>query len=159
VAEAVFVPKPGQVDYTNIRYCPVVNCILQYEGKVLLVQRSKELRLYPSYWNGISGFLDDAMSVEEKVYEELKEELHLSSGQVADIHRGEVFVQEAPEYHKTWIVFPVRVEVTSDHLKLDWEAEKHKWVTLADVHSLDLLPGCDQVLAALFPSFEKPFTD
>lgn len=151
MAEPVFVPRKGQVDYTNIRYCPVVNCVLQYDGKVLLVQRNKELQLYPGYWNGISGFLDDAKSVEDKVHEELAEELHLSSESIISMHRGQVVVQEAEEYHKTWIVFPVRVEVNTDQIGLDWEAETHQWMPIAEARKRNLLPGFDQVLATLLP--------
>ena len=61
-----FVPAPGQTDFTNIRFAPVINCVLKYKNKILLVQRSKELRLYPDYWNGISGFLDDDKSLNDK---------------------------------------------------------------------------------------------
>lgn len=64
-------PKPGQVDYTNIRYAPVVNIVVTHAGKILLVQRSKNMRLYPGFWNGVSGFLDYAKSIWEKVREEL----------------------------------------------------------------------------------------
>ena len=38
-----FQPKPGQVDFTNIRYAPVANCVLFNEGKILLVKRSDEV--------------------------------------------------------------------------------------------------------------------
>ena len=72
--EKKFTPKPGQVDYTNIRRAPVINCVLRYGDKILLVKRSAELRLYPNYWNGISGFLDDDRSVLEKVKDEIREE-------------------------------------------------------------------------------------
>ena len=46
MAQPKFIPRPGQVDYTNIRYAPVVNTIVVHSGKVLLVQRSSEMRLY-----------------------------------------------------------------------------------------------------------------
>ena len=59
-----FHPKPGQIDFTHIKRVPVVNCVLRYEGKFLIVQRSEEIRYYPEYWNGISGFLDDGRSIE-----------------------------------------------------------------------------------------------
>ena len=44
-------------------------------GKYLVVERSMNMRLYPGYWNGISGFLDDNRSLEEKITDEIKEEL------------------------------------------------------------------------------------
>ena len=63
----VFKTRPGQVDYTNIRWAPVINCVLKFGDKILLVQRSKDMKYYPGRWTGISGFLDDDKSLTEKV--------------------------------------------------------------------------------------------
>ena len=78
MAQPKFIPAKGQVDYTNIRYCPVTNCVVKHKDKILLVKRSNDLNLYPGFWNGISGFLDDNKIVEDKVKEELFEELNIS---------------------------------------------------------------------------------
>jgi isopentenyldiphosphate isomerase len=149
MAQSKFTPKPGQVDYTNIRYCPVTNCILKYGNKILLVQRSLELNLYPGYWNGISGFLDDHKNVPDKVFEELSEEAGINEGSIESIKVGKVIVQESDQYNKTWIVFPVLAEVTSDNIKLDWEAKAYKWVSLKEARQLNLLPGFEEVLDEL----------
>jgi 8-oxo-dGTP pyrophosphatase MutT (NUDIX family) len=71
-------PRHGQMDYSKARWAPVINCVLRYKGKILVVQRSESLNFYPGYWNGISGFLDDQKSLKEKVLEELREELGIS---------------------------------------------------------------------------------
>jgi isopentenyldiphosphate isomerase len=148
--EKKFKARPGQVDFTNVRWSPVINCVLQYKGKILVVERSKSMRLYPGHWNGISGFLDDNKSLKEKVWEELKEEVGLSKKHIVSINPGTVFDQEEPKYKKTWIVHPVLVKVNTDKIKLDWEAQNYKWLKLAEVKKLKLLPGFDQVLKALF---------
>jgi ADP-ribose pyrophosphatase YjhB (NUDIX family) len=150
MAEPKFVAKNGQVDYSNIRYCPVINCVLSLEDKVLLVQRSNELRLYPGFWNGVSGFLDTNVSVEEKVYEELKEELGLSKSAIRDMRRGNVLIQDSDTYQKTWIVFPIAIQVNTDVIKLDWEAVNYQWLTVAEARKLKLLPGLSEVLDELF---------
>src|SRR3989344_7265314 len=98
--EKTFEPKPGQVDYTNIRYAPVINCVLKYGVKILLVERSSEMRLYPGLWNGIAGFLDDDKSVEEKAAEEIREETGLSKENIVKITRGNIFEVDAPTYNK-----------------------------------------------------------
>ena len=90
-----------------------MNCVLKYQGKILIVQRSKGLNFYPEYWNGISGFLDDAKSLKQKIQEELKEELGIAKSKIAKIQLGEIFDQEESKYGKTWIVHPVLVEVTT----------------------------------------------
>lgn len=148
--EKKFVPKPGQVDFTNVRYCPVMNCVVRHGRKILVVQRSTGIRLYPGYWNGISGFLDDKRSFEEKVRGELREELGLKKKDILSIRLGQIFQQEAPKYKKTWIVHPVLVEVATDKVTLDWEAQNFQWLSPREVMRLKLLPGFDQVLGSFF---------
>ena len=63
--EPMFVPRPGQVGYTHIRYAPVLNAVVVCLGKVLLLQRSSGMRSYPNHWCGVSGYLDDDRSVED----------------------------------------------------------------------------------------------
>ena len=141
-----FKPKPGQIDYTEVHWVPVINCVLNYKGKVLVVQRSENLAFYPSYWNGISGFLDDKKTLKQKVKEELKEELGIGGKEIKSICVGEIFHQEALGYKKTWIVHPVLVKVRTDKVKLNWEAKDYKWIRLRDAKKLKLLPGFEKVL-------------
>lgn len=150
MSEPKFVPKKGQVDYTHIRYAPVMNIVVRHGGKILIVQRSSGMRLYPNHWNGISGFLDDTKDFEEKVMEELFEEVGITGADVVSLTRGTIFHQDAPEYLKTWIVHPVLVEVSIDRVKLDWEAQKYEWVAPEDALDFQLLPGFDMVLEKLF---------
>lgn len=145
----IFKPRPGQIDYTNARWVPVVNCVLKYKNKLLVVQRSEELNFYPCYWNGISGFLDDQRSLHQKVSDELREELGISKTKIKKIRLGEIFDQEESKYKKTWIVHPVLVEVKTDKIELDWEASNYKWVTLQEAKRLKLLSGFDEVLKRL----------
>ncbi len=145
-----FKPKAGQVDFTHIRWAPVINCVLKYKKTILLVQRNKNMKLYPGYWNGISGFLDDDKNLEEKVKHELKEELGINPKHILSIQLGTIFNQDAPKYKKTWIVHPVLVEIDTNKIKLDWEADSYKWITLQKAKKLKLLPGFGNVLKSLF---------
>lgn len=144
-----FKPKPGQTDYTNARWAPVMNCVLKYKDRILVVHRSEELHFYPGYWNGISGFLDDQRSLQEKVTDEIKEELRIPKRKIERMRLGGIFHQEEPKYGKTWIVHPVLVEVTTDTVTLDWEARNYQWVTPREAKRLKLLPGFDRVLKSL----------
>ena len=147
MSEPKFVPKPGQIDYTNIRYAPVVNAVVTNGDKILLVRRSPDMRLYPNFWNGISGFLDDVSSIKDKVYEELHEELGFAKNDVAELTIARPLLQEAPDYNKTWLVVPVLARVTTDKTKLDWEAAEAKWFAPDEIKTLNLLPGFTEVLA------------
>lgn len=144
-----FRPTPGQVDFTDARWAPVINCVVKYHDRILVVQRSKKLHFYPERWNGISGFLDDQRSLEQKIKDELKEELGIHTKDIKRIRLGEIFDQEAPKYKKTWIVHPVLIEVTTEKVMLNWEAKSYKWITQKEVKQLNFLPGFDRVLAKL----------
>lgn len=141
-----FKPKRRQVDFSKVRWAPVINCVVKYGDKTLIVQRSKNLHFYPGYWNGVSGFLDDGRSLEKKVADELKEELRIPKNKIKQIKLGGIFDQEEPKYGKTWIVHPVLVEVKTDKIKLDWEASNYKWLTFREAKKLKLVPGFDEVL-------------
>jgi hypothetical protein len=144
-----FEVKLGQTDYTNIRWAPVINCVLEYKDKYLGVQRNSDLNFYPNYWNGISGFLDDQKSLKEKVLEELEEELNISKENIENIKLGEIFNQEESKYKKTWIVHPVLVKIKTNKINLNWEAINYKWATLQEINELKLLPGFKKVLENL----------
>lgn len=149
MTEPAFVPKPGQMDFTHARWAPVINCVVKFQDKILLVQRNASMKFYPGFWNGISGFLDDAKSIEEKIEEELREELSISKEHILKIQKGDVFDQDEPAYAKTWIVHPVLVEIDTEKIKLDWEAQTYQWITPGDAVKLQLLPGFDQVIKNL----------
>ena len=145
-----FIAKKGQVDYTNIRYAPVINCVVRHDNLILIVQRNSKMNLYPNFWNGISGFLDDNKSIEEKVREELEEELGIKNEDIISIQHGQIFDQEEKKYNKTWIVHPILVDVKTDEIKLDWEAQNYKWIKIKKAKEFNLLPGFDKVLESLF---------
>ncbi|MBI2052656.1 MAG: NUDIX domain-containing protein [Candidatus Ryanbacteria bacterium] len=145
-----FKPEPGQIDYTDIKRAPVINCVVECGGEILIVKRSPDMKYYPSAWNGISGFLDDDKKIEDKVREELSEELGIQKENIVSIKEGKVFEVDEPQYKKTWIVHPVRIVVRDKKIKLDWEAEDHRWVKPDDAMKLKCIPGFADVLEALY---------
>ncbi len=136
-----FVPRPGQIDFTHARYAPVINSVVKYNDKILIVRRNVGMSLYPGFWNGISGFLDDAKTITEKVQEELHEEVGIGPDQIQTVTLGQIFHQHDDSYQKTWIVHPVLVTVSTDDVVLNWEAEEYAWITRDQVSAYNLLPG------------------
>ncbi len=144
-----FEARKGQIDYTHARWAPVINCVVRYKGKILIVERSLELNFYPGYWNGISGFLDDQRSLQQKISNELKEEIGINKNYIKKITLGTIFNQEEKKYKKTWIVHPILVDVTTAKVKLDWEARSYKWIKPKESKKYQLLPGFSLVLKKL----------
>ncbi len=144
-----FKPKSGQIDYTDQAEAPVMNSIVKFGDKILLLKRSKKLKFYPDCWSGVSGFLDDSKSVEEKVKEELKEEIGIGGNDILSIKPGEMFERIDPDYNKKWLVHPVLVELKTDKIVLNWEAEDYHWVELNELKNFELIPGFDLLLEKL----------
>jgi 8-oxo-dGTP pyrophosphatase MutT (NUDIX family) len=144
--EPDFAAGPGQVDYTHIRYAPVLNAVVVCRGRTLLLQRSSGMGSYPNCWCGVSGYLDDDRSVEEKTRDELQEEVGITGDRILSMERGTVLLQEAPEYRKSWLVVPVLVKVRGTDFRLDWESRAAGWFSLSEVLALHLLPGFEEVI-------------
>ena len=108
------------------------------------------MRLYPGYWNGIAGFLDDAKSLEEKVKEELREETGIKARDILSIRLGEIFDLNDPKYRKTWVVHPVLVKVKNKRITLDWEAEDYRWISPREIKRFNTTPNFKKVLKVLF---------
>jgi ADP-ribose pyrophosphatase YjhB (NUDIX family) len=146
-----FIPKPGQIDYTNTERCPVVNCVVEHGGKILLMRRSRELRIYPGVWNGVSGFLDDERSPIEKAKEELFEETGILPGQILSMKEGVVVEVRDDACRKTWVTHPVHAKVSTDAVRIDWEAEEYRWVTPREAREFKCTPGfLEHVLGQFF---------
>ena len=145
-AEPVFVPRADQVDYTHIRYAPVLNAVVVCRGKALLLQRSSGMRSYPNHWCGISGYLDDDQSVEDKARQEMVEEVGITGDSILSMQRGTVLLQEAPDHGKSWLVVPVLVHVSNRRYRLDWESQAAAWFSITDAMRLPLLPGFEAVI-------------
>lgn len=141
-----FKPKLGQTDYTNARWAPVISCIVKHGEKILIVKRSKDMNIYPGLWNGIGGFLDDEKSLEEKIKEELNEETGINENEIISIKHGEIFDLDDPAIGKTWIIYPALVEVATDNIVLDWEAEEYRWVDYGELKNFEVTAGFGKVV-------------
>ncbi len=146
----IFKPKPGQTDYTNMRWAPVVSCIVKHNDKILIVKRSRDIKLYPGLWNGIGGFLDDKKSLEGKIKEELEEETGIKENEIISIKAGEIFDLDDPAIGKTWIIHPAFVEVSTDMIVLDWEAEEYRWIDPDELKDFKAVAGFTKIVKNFF---------
>lgn len=149
----IFQPKKGQVDFTHARWVPVMVCAVQFRKKILLVRRSLEMNIYPGFWNGIGGYLDDKKTLFEKAKEELREEAGIRTKDILSFRAGKIFEVDDPKYKKTWIFHPVLVKVKNDVIRLDWEADAYRWVFVEDARRVPkMIPTYLIVIDTFFSS-------
>ncbi len=138
----------GRIDYTNAVTSPVINCFIKHDDKILLLKRSNKVSFLKNKWHVIAGFLDEDRPIEDKIHEELYEELGFSKEQIKSIKLGMPIIDK--QFNREWIVYPAFIEVNSDKIQLDWEHEEYKWITMQELHEYELLPNVKKNIEEFF---------
>ena len=143
----------GRIDYSHSDIAPVITVFISFKKKVLLLKRSDKVLTYKGKWNTVAGYLDELKPIEEKIYEELSEELGISKKDVKLIHIGESYRFIDVSEKRTWIVHPVKVELAHDvQITLDWEHTEYKWIDPDEIDEFDTVPNAK---TSLLKAFDK----
>jgi ADP-ribose pyrophosphatase YjhB (NUDIX family) len=140
----------GRIDYTHATEAAVLDCMVVYNGKMLLLKRGDKVGWMKNRWHTIAGFLDEEKSLRAKALDELYEETGINEGVVRSVRCAAPF--RNTDAHKTWIVHPVLIELSYEpSITLDWENTDHAWVDPKDVKSYGVIESVEKVIA-LFSS-------
>ena len=139
--------KDGRIDYSNSDIAPVITVFIKYKDRILLMKRSEKVLAYKKKWNTVAGYLDEIKPIQEKVVEEIEEELGIEKNNISSIFLGESYEFKDNEINKTWIVFPVLVELEKEsEIKLDWEHTEYKWIKPKELENFDIVPNLQESL-------------
>lgn len=137
----------GRIDYTMALKCPVINVIVAHHGRVLLLKRSDKVMAYKGKWNCIGGFLDEVGTIEDKIYEELREELSVLSLLVERIVYVDPVEVVDSAIDRTWLIQPALVVLKEQPIiTLDWEHTDYAWVAQDEVEKYDTVKGLDALI-------------
>lgn len=119
---------------------------------VLLVRRSQRVRTYRGAWAGISGYIEPGVTPLDQAYTELREETGLERGDVKLLRTSAPIAFHDAQLDQSWVVHPFLFAVEApDHVRTDWEATEHRWVTPADVSTYETVPKLAEALASVYP--------
>jgi 8-oxo-dGTP diphosphatase len=137
----------GRIDYTHSDTAPVITVFISFKGRILLLKRSDNVLTYKGKWNTVAGYLDEIISIKEKVYEELFEELGIKEMDIRSISIGGSYSFTDPSAKRSWIVHPVKVELAHDvQIRLDWEHTEYRWIDPDDINDFDTVPNAKMSL-------------
>lgn len=124
---------------------PVVTVFLVRGDRVLLCQRSEEVRTYRGRWAGISGYLEETDPL-ERARRELREETGLDPSQLRLLARSDPHPVDDPDEDRHWLVYPFRFEVPENYsVRLDREHRRCRWVEPPALDELPTVPGLREV--------------
>lgn len=120
----------------------VVTCFIEFDKKILLLKRSKNVGSYEERWAGVSGYIEEYNSPLEQALEEIREELKLGDKDVTLLQEGESLEVIDEKLGRKWIVHPFRFSIEqSDKIVLDWEHSEFKWTAPEDIKLYATVPN------------------
>lgn len=146
------------IDYSSAVDCPIVTCIVHYDGHVLLAKRSPEVIEYPNCWALIGGFMAGP-SPFIAALTELQEEAGIHLPNIAEVRiarwrmRLDPTMKQDVEFsgpwRRRWFEFRVTVELREKVVPVRNEENSDlQWFRAADVPMLDMLPSSQRTLMA-----------
>lgn len=130
----------------------VVTCLLEHDGRILLLKRSDQVGTYRGLWAGIAGYVEELEAPYDTAIKEIREEAGITVDALELVRKGEPIefsdTYEGRRYN--WVVYPFLFHVQSKELvRIDWEHEEYRWVHPSEVKKLDTIPGLDEVVKQL----------
>ena len=139
----------GRIDYSDSQIAPVVNIVVYWNDTILLLKRSEKVNSYKGKWNTLGGYLDEIRPVQEKVFEELREELSIAHPD-AEISFGESYEFHDESIGKIWIVCPVLCTFAEKpEIRIDWEHTEYRWIHPEEIERFDAVPRLKEIFQRL----------
>lgn len=137
----------GRIDYSGCDFAYVLIIFVRCENKYLLLKRSSDVLEYKNFWATPGGYIDEVRPIEEKIYEELEEELSILHTDILDLTITEPIDCHDCELNIRWVQTGgiVEVEKTPD-IKLNYEHTKYKWVHEDEIQIHTIPPGTIEML-------------
>jgi len=131
----------------------VVTCLLEHNGKILILKRSLKVRTYKGLWGGVAGYIEEGETPLETSIKEIKEEVGLEEENFKLIRRIDPVkftdFYEGKKYD--WIVFPFLFSVyKKDKVKIDWEHSELKWIFPLEIINYNTVPHLKEIVLKFF---------
>lgn len=131
----------GRIDYHGSKENFVLDIWVKCGEEILLLKRSDKVRAYKGKRDCIWGYIDEEKPAEQKIREEIHEELSIPPEKIQHIHLGEIYVMHDAETDMDWIWYPVIAELDEKlEITLDYENTEYQWVKPVDIKNFDIVP-------------------
>lgn len=141
----------GRIDYSTSDSAPVIIIFVKVGEEILILRRSEKVFAYRGQWSANAGFLDDERPIEEKVADELVDEIGITRDHlqrlIIEIKIHEYYEFKDGKTGKTWIKVPVLVELREKpEIHLDWEHDDYRWVRSEEMTNFDTVIDLEHTL-------------
>ncbi|HWR27165.1 MAG TPA: NUDIX pyrophosphatase [Candidatus Thermoplasmatota archaeon] len=135
----------------------VVTCILEHDGKILLLKRSNQVGTYRGLWGGVAGYVEELEEPYDTAIKEIRQEAGIEVDALELVRKGNPieFSDTYDGRRYNWIVYPFLFHIQSKELvHIDWEHEEYRWVHPSEVRKLETVPCLDEVITQLLGTID-----
>ena len=118
----------------------VVTAFLEFDGKILILKRSRSVKTMKEKWGAVSGYLENKDPLSQAIIE-VYEETGLDSAKIKLVRSGKVVLTIDPENPDTsYNIHPYLFQSKSGKVTLSREHDRFKWITIKELWRYDTVP-------------------
>jgi 8-oxo-dGTP pyrophosphatase MutT (NUDIX family) len=131
----------------------VVTCLLEHNGKLLILKRSDKVRTYKGLWGGVAGYVEENEVPYETAIKEIKEEVGIDKDDLRLIKKGNSV--KVTDYYNgkkyDWVIYPFLFTIEKkDKVKIDWEHTKFRWISPSEIKNFNTVPHLKEIILKIF---------
>jgi len=128
----------------------VASCImLDKEGKILILKRSKKVKSYKEMWGVVAGYIEKDEKPIDTAIKEIKEEIGFNESnyrlvksldpvRLIDYYEGKKF---------DWQIYPFLFIIEKkDKINIDWEHLEYRWVRPSELKNYRTVPHLRKIV-------------
>ena len=126
--------------------------LINDEGKILILKRSKKVRTYKGKWGGVAGYIEKNEKPLETAIKEIKEEVDLDTKDIELLKQLEpICITDFYEGKKyDWSIFSFLFKTKEKNkIKIDWEHSEYRWIAPSQLKNLETVPYFKEIVLKL----------
>jgi 8-oxo-dGTP pyrophosphatase MutT (NUDIX family) len=118
----------------------VVTAFLEFDGKILILKRSRSVKTMKEKWGAVSGYLENRDPLSQAI-KEVYEETGLDSSTIKLVRSGDVLAIIDPENPDiSFNVHPFLFQSKSGKVILSREHDQFRWISMKELWKYDTVP-------------------
>jgi|GEM_PF-1594730 8-oxo-dGTP pyrophosphatase MutT (NUDIX family) len=135
----------GFVEIEEVSAKEVVNCLIQFRGKTLILKRSSMVGSFQGKWASVSGYIEENETPYEAALKEIREEISVDNPVL--VRKGNAVVTR--KEGTVWISHPFLFSLESQDIRIDWEHTDYRWIDIDELSNYDTVPGLKALISSL----------